>query len=56
MKNLFILITLHFALPLFAAKKEAALYFPPAKGEWEKADPVKHKELKAAKKDKSEGK
>jgi len=41
MKKLIILITLHLALPLFAAKKEAFLYFPPSNGEWEKIDPGK---------------
>ena len=41
MKTLLILFTLHLALPLFAADEEAPLYFPPAKGPWEKIDPAK---------------
>ena len=52
MKILLLLITLHLALPLFAADEETSLYFPPAKGQWEKIDsaqigwnPAKLKEL-----------
>ena len=41
MKTLLLLITFHLPLPLFAAKKDATLYFPPAKGQWEKIDPAK---------------
>jgi len=41
MKTLLTLFTLHLTLPLFAAKKDAPLYFPPAKGQWEKIDPAK---------------
>ena len=41
MKTLLTLITLHLTLPLFAADEKAPLYFPPAKGPWEKIDPAK---------------
>ena len=41
MKNLLILLTLHLALPLFAADEKVPLYFPPAEGQWEKVDPAK---------------
>ena len=41
MKTLLTLFTLHLTLPLFAADEEAPLYFPPAKGQWEKIDPAK---------------
>ena len=41
MKILLLLITLHLALPLFAADEETSLYFPPTKGPWEKIHPAK---------------
>ena len=41
MKTLLTLFTLHLTLPLFAADEETSLYFPPAKGPWEKIDPAK---------------
>ena len=41
MKTLLTLITLHLTLPLFAADEKAPLYFPSAKGPWEKIDPAK---------------